>query len=79
MCENRKLYNPLSSKTVSSFSCNENYINCVAVNFLSSLIISSAFDLGSPISLCLPKTFYFQYLFFDPSAHTLCEVIPCLN
>lgn len=77
MWENRKLYNPLSSETVSTFRGNENYIDCAAVNFLLSLLNSTPGFLRYPVSLCLSVTLLSKYLFFDPPTQTLCEVIRC--
>jgi len=41
-------------------------------NSLSPLI-PNQFDLGLPISMCLPETFHFKYLFFAPPTQSLCE------
>lgn len=70
-------YNPVTCKEVSFSQTRENETYRSVCNFLLSLIISASFDLGSRISLCLPKSFLPKYLFFDPSTQTLCEEILC--
>lgn len=78
MWENRKLYNPLSSETVSTFHSNENYIDCDAVNFLSSLLIPNRINLGSRIFLCLLVTLLYKNLYPFPSTKNYSEEILCL-
>ncbi len=72
-------YNPVTYREVSFSQTREKETDLSVCNFLLSLIISANFDLGSPTSLCLPKSFLSKNLFLNPPTQTSCEEIPCLD